>query len=56
MSGYRGQAVGGQGRSAKTQSANKRLVVPFEDNRHLTRLLGEIGTSRNTTMTTERAI
>ncbi len=41
MSGYRGQAVGGQGRSAKTQSANKRLVVPFEDNRHLTRLLGE---------------
>jgi phosphate starvation-inducible PhoH-like protein len=30
-----------QNRGAKTQNANKRLVVPFEDNRHLTRLLGE---------------
>lgn len=31
----------GPGRTTKVQAANKRLVVPFEDNRHLTRLLGE---------------
>ena len=41
MSGFRGQTVGGQSRGARTQGAHKRLVVPFEDNRLLTRLLGE---------------
>ena len=33
--------MAGAGRAPKTQSPNKRVVVPFEDNRHLTRLLGE---------------
>ena len=41
MTGFRGQPVAGAGRSPKNQSTNKRVVVPFEDNRHLTRLLGE---------------
>ena len=41
MAAFRGSPVAGPGRSPKTQAANKRLVVPFEDNRHLTRLLGE---------------
>lgn len=41
MAAFRGNPVAGPGRSPKTQVANKRLVVPFEDNRHLTRLLGE---------------
>jgi len=33
--------VAGTSRSSKHSSPNKRVVVPFEDNRHLTRLLGE---------------
>jgi len=33
--------VSGAGRSAKAQSSNQRVVVPFDDNRHLHRLLGE---------------
>jgi len=33
--------VPGPGRTTKVQAASTRLVVPFEDNRHLTRLLGE---------------
>ena len=41
MTGFRGQPVAGAGRAPKSQSPNKRVVVPFEDNRHLTRLLGE---------------
>ncbi|MFN3623433.1 MAG: PhoH family protein [Hyphomicrobium sp.] len=41
MAAFRGNPVAGPGRSPKTQAANKRLVVPFEDNRNLTRLLGE---------------
>ena len=41
MAAFRGNPVAGPGRSPKSQVANKRLVVPFEDNRHLTRLLGE---------------
>jgi phosphate starvation-inducible PhoH-like protein len=41
LAAFRGSPVAGPGRSPKTQAANKRLVVPFEDNRHLTRLLGE---------------
>ena len=41
MTGFRGQPVAGAGRPPKNQSPNKRVVVPFEDNRHLTRLLGE---------------
>jgi phosphate starvation-inducible protein PhoH and related proteins len=41
LAAFRGNPVAGPGRSPKTQAANKRLVVPFEDNRHLTRLLGE---------------
>ena len=41
MAAFRGNPVSGPGRSPKVQVANKRVVVPFEDNRHLTRLLGE---------------
>ncbi len=41
MATFRGNPVSGPGRSPKVQVANKRIVVPFEDNRHLTRLLGE---------------
>jgi phosphate starvation-inducible PhoH-like protein len=42
LAAFRGNPVAGPGRSPKVQApANKRLVVPFEDNRHLTRLLGE---------------
>ena len=42
MAAFRGNPVAGPGRSPKTRAtADKRLVVPFEDNRHLTRLLGE---------------
>jgi phosphate starvation-inducible PhoH-like protein len=41
LAAFRGNPVAGPGRSPKSQVANKRLVVPFEDNRHLTRLLGE---------------
>ncbi len=41
MNGYRGQPASGAGRSPKTQSADVRLVVPFEDNRALTSALGE---------------
>src|SRR5690606_27876918 len=37
---FRGSPATGQ-RSPKIPSANARVVVPFEDNRHLTRLLGE---------------
>jgi phosphate starvation-inducible PhoH-like protein len=33
--------VTGTSRSSKHTTTNKRVVVPFEDNRHLTRLLGE---------------
>ena len=39
MTGVRGQAAVGLGKAPKGQQA--RLVVPFEDNRHLNRLLGE---------------
>jgi phosphate starvation-inducible PhoH-like protein len=41
LTGFRGPSTSGPGRSAKTPAAKKRLVVPFEDNRNLTRLLGE---------------
>ncbi len=41
MAAFRGNPVPGPGRPPKVQVANKRIVVPFEDNRHLTRLLGE---------------
>ncbi len=41
MATFRGNPVSGPGKSPKVQVANKRIVVPFEDNRHLTRLLGE---------------
>jgi len=41
LAAFRGNPVAGPGRSPKAQVASKRLVVPFEDNRHLTRLLGE---------------
>lgn len=37
----RGQPVTGTGRPQKPQTSNTRMVVPFEDNRHLTQLLGE---------------
>ena len=39
MTGVRGPAVSGLGKTLKAEQA--RLVVPFEDNRHLNRLLGE---------------
>ncbi len=41
MSGYRGQPSPGAGRAPKSQGADVRLVVPFEDNRALTSALGE---------------
>jgi len=41
LAAFRGNPVSGPARSPKVQVANKRIVVPFEDNRHLTRLLGE---------------
>jgi phosphate starvation-inducible PhoH-like protein len=41
LAAFRGSPAPGQSRSPKTQSANARVVVPFEDNRYLTRLLGE---------------
>ena len=40
MSGFRGPASGGPGRSNRT-SAKKRIVVPFERNEFLPKLLGE---------------
>jgi phosphate starvation-inducible protein PhoH and related proteins len=39
LTGVRGQAAVGLGKAPRGQQA--RLVVPFEDNRHLNRLLGE---------------
>ena len=39
MTGARGPAVTGLGKQLKSEQA--RVVVPFEDNRHLNRLLGE---------------
>ncbi len=41
MTGSRGQSVPGASRASKTQAADARLVIPFEDNRALTRALGE---------------
>jgi len=41
LTAYRGQPVTGARRVPKPQATNKRVVVPFEDNRALTRLLGE---------------
>lgn len=41
MPAFRGPPTTGPGRPAKPQSTNARIVVPFEDNRHLTQLLGE---------------
>jgi phosphate starvation-inducible protein PhoH and related proteins len=39
LTGVRGPAVSGLGKTLKAEQA--RVVVPFEDNRHLNRLLGE---------------
>jgi len=41
LAAFRGSAVPGPGRTPKAQISSKRVVVPFEDNRHLTKLLGE---------------
>ncbi len=41
MTAIRGQTATGQRRVAKPSTPNKRVVVPFEDNRLLTQLLGE---------------
>ncbi len=41
MSGFRGQAAPGAGRAPKSQTATAKVVVPFEDNRALTSVLGE---------------
>ncbi|MGD9671127.1 MAG: PhoH family protein [Hyphomicrobiaceae bacterium] len=41
MTGIRGQSAPGQGRSARSQTEKSRIVVPFEDNRLLSNLLGE---------------
>jgi phosphate starvation-inducible protein PhoH and related proteins len=40
LTGIRGSGLSGAGRQPANQ-AKKRIVVPFEDNRHLPRLLGE---------------
>ncbi len=41
MTAFRGPGTTGPGKAPKASTTKKRLVVPFEDNRHLTRLLGE---------------
>jgi phosphate starvation-inducible PhoH-like protein len=41
LTAMRGQTAIGRRRVPKSPAPSKRLVVPFEDNRHLTRLLGE---------------
>lgn len=41
MTAIRGQTALGRRRVAKSSVPSKRVVVPFEDNRNLTRLLGE---------------
>jgi len=41
LAAFRGSAVPGPGRPPKAQTSSKRVVVPFEENRHLTKLLGE---------------
>jgi phosphate starvation-inducible PhoH-like protein len=41
LTAMRGQTAVGRRRVAKPPIPSKRVVVPFEDNRHLTRLLGE---------------
>ncbi|WP_374990946.1 PhoH family protein [Hyphomicrobium sp. LHD-15] len=41
MTAIRGQTATGQRRVAKPSTPNKRVVVPFEDNRLLTQVLGE---------------
>ena len=41
MTGFRGQPAQGGRRVTKSQTPPKRVVVPFEDNRLLSRLLGE---------------
>lgn len=41
MTAIRGQTAAGRSRVPKSPIPSKRVVVPFEDNRHLTRLLGE---------------
>jgi len=41
LTGYRGQPVPGAGKASKSQAADARLVIPFEDNRALTRALGQ---------------
>ncbi len=41
MTGLRGSSVSGAGRATKSQASDKRVVVPFEDNRLMARLLGE---------------
>lgn len=41
MAGTRGPAVATSGRAQKSADAKARVVVPFDDNRHLSQLLGE---------------
>jgi phosphate starvation-inducible protein PhoH and related proteins len=41
LTGLRGPSVAGAGRQQKSQASDKRVVVPFEDNRLMARLLGE---------------
>jgi phosphate starvation-inducible PhoH-like protein len=41
LTAFRGPGTTGPGKAPKASTTKKRLVVPFEDNRHLTRLLGE---------------
>lgn len=41
MAGFRGSPASSSRRPAKAGAEGARIVVPFEDNRHLTRLLGE---------------
>jgi phosphate starvation-inducible PhoH-like protein len=41
LTGYRGSSVSGPGRATKSFHAKKRVIVPFDDNRLLSQLLGE---------------
>jgi phosphate starvation-inducible PhoH-like protein len=41
LTGIRGQSAPGQRRGARPQTDKSRIVVPFEDNRLLSNLLGE---------------
>ncbi|MCB1521087.1 MAG: PhoH family protein [Hyphomicrobiaceae bacterium] len=41
LTGFRGSSAAGAGRASRPQTGNLRVVVPFEDNRLLTQVLGQ---------------